>query len=169
MSNGFVQYRPAIRLVNSVGAVTAGPTVLYQPTASSSYGIWLKSARVEYQPELLGPWMSFGYAKRWRKLGYRPHVSLDFALLETDNTSTAYGLDLLLSYYNGGVSSETFGSLQFNLFSTSGSSPWRSFVPESAWAPQPAQGKQFSGHTLTMDLSAVELITDPGWYGQSTW
>lgn len=167
MANVFVQYTPALRTVNSGGTVIAGPTDLY--LARTSLGIWLADTRVEYVPEMLGEWLTYSYGTRWRLLGYRPKVTLSFALLETDTTTSAYGLDLLLSYYTAGLASETYAALQFNLFSAVYGSSWRGVIPKSPWAPTPAQGKQLTGHELTLDLVCTDLVSSPGAFRQGKW
>lgn len=167
MANIFVQYTPALRLVNSGGTVTLGPTDLYG--ARTSLGIWLASTSVEYVPEMLGSWLTYSYGTRWRMLGYRPKISLSFALLETDTTTSGYGLDLLLAYYSGGLASEAYAGLQFNLFSAVYGSSWRGVIPRNTWAPKPVQGKQYHGHEMTLDLECTSLVSSVGAFRSGAW
>jgi hypothetical protein len=95
----FPTFRPAIRLVNSVGTVTLGPLSLWLPNPQ---GIILRETRIEYVPELLGPYTNLAYSKRWRLLGYRPMVSLDFASLDAD-TGSAFAN--IYQYVVGGYNS----------------------------------------------------------------
>jgi len=167
MAVTFPAYRPALRVVDSVGGVLYGPTPLYQPD-SAALGITTARTRVEYVPELLGEWLSYSYRYRWRKLGYRPSVTLSFALLESDPARIGYGLSLIYGYYTAALASETYAALQFNLYSLT-STDWRGMMPKSSWNPSPAQGKQAHGHELELSLTATDLIATPGDWTLSQW
>ena len=160
----FYQFRPALRLVNSAGTVTAGPLPLAVSVASSS-GIWLSSTDCEYVPELLGPWMNLSYAQRFTLLGYRPKVDLKFGLLVADGASAVANL---YQYYVGAFAGGSYAALQFNLFSTT-STTWRGMIPTSSWALRPARGKQRLGYELDLTLDGRDLITAPGDWNAGTW
>lgn len=155
-------FRPALRVVNSGGGVTLGPLALYQP---NSQGIFLASTRVEYVPELLGPWLNLAYSQRLRLLGYRPRVELDFALLQVDGASAGA---LLYQFYVAAFSSDTFAPLQFNLYST-GSTVWRGVFPTTPWNPRPVGGKERLGFEFAVTLEARDLISAPGDWTAGTW
>ncbi len=158
----FPTFRPALRTVNSSGAVTAGPLALSQPNAQ---GIYLGSAACEYVPELLGPWPNLAYQTRWKLLGYRVRVTLDFPLAVTDGLS---GFANLYSYYVAGLTGESFAALEFNLF-YGDSATWRGMVTQSPWSPRPAQGKQRAGYELSIQLEARDLIAAPGNWTNKEW
>ena len=160
----FYPFSPALRIVNSGGAVVSGPLVLSLP---NTQGIYLRQTRCEYQPELLGPYMNLAYSMRWKLLGYRPRVELEFNLLTAAGAS---GQSLLYQYYVAGLTGENYAALQFNLFSTT-SSVWRGMVPAPgvAWAPRPAGDKQRIGYELTLSLDARDLIAAPGDWTAGTW
>lgn len=157
----FPTFKPALRIVNSTGGVLAGPQILYQP---NSQGLFCDTS-CEYVPEFLGPWMNLSYSTRWRLLGYRPLVSLHFALATVDGAS---GFANLFQYYVAGVASETYAALQFNLYSAS-SSVWRGMTVTTSWAPKPARGKQRAGFEMDMTLEARDLISAPGDWSSSVW
>lgn len=154
-------FRPALRLVNSSGSVTAGPLALSLPNAQGIHC----NASVEYVPEFLGPWLNLSYQQRWRLLGYRPQVTLEFPLLVVDGASAGA---LLYQYYVAGAASETYAALQFNLFNGS-SAVWRGMLLTSPWAPRHANGKQRVGWELTLTMEARDLITAPGDWTALTW
>jgi len=158
----FPTFRPAIRLVDSVGSVLIGPLRLWQPNAQ---GVFLRESRIEYAPELLGPYMNLQYAKRWRLLGYRPAVSLDFICLNAE-TGTAFAN--LYQYFVGAMASETYAALQFNLYEQT-SGVWRGMIPTTPWAPRPCGGKQRVGFELSFGLEARDLISTPGDWTSLTW
>jgi hypothetical protein len=159
----FYQKTPALRLVNSSGAVIAGPLSLYQPAALTQ-GI-ICTADCKYPPELLGPWHNLAYQTRLTLLGYRPSVSLSFPLLAADGAS---GMALLYQYYTGAFAAGYYAALQFNLFSTT-CSVWRGMFPTSAWEPRPLGGKQRTGYELDLTLEARDLINAPGDWTAGTW
>jgi hypothetical protein len=172
MANDFFPtYSPGLRVVNSVGTVLYGPTLLDVPHAGLSNGVVLASARVEAQPELLGTWTTFGFAHRWRLLGYRYSVVLRFALMESSPGITKYGLDLIRYYYDAGLTSESFAALQFNLYASNAvnGSPWRGVYPTTAWNPVPVGGKQVTGHEMTLNLQGRDLISSVGNWGDQLW
>lgn len=158
----FPTFKPALRIVNSTGSVTAGPLALSQPNAQ---GIYLSAVSVEYVPEMLGPWLNLAYQQRWKLLGYRPMVTLDFPLAVVDGRS---GFANLYSYYVAGLTGESFAALQFNLYSDT-SAVWRGMVTKSPWAPKPAQGKQRAGYELSIQLEARDLIAGPGSWANGEW
>lgn len=161
----YFPFRPALRTVNSVGAVVAGPLRLWQPSAASA-GLVLRSCSVEYPPELLGPYMNTGYALQWRLLGYRPQVELVFPVVIADGAS---GFAQLLSYYVAGLASESYAALQFNLYETS-CNVWRGMLPSESWAPRPMSGKWATGYECGMTLRARDLVTgSPGDWTAGTW
>lgn len=154
-------FKPALRIVNSTGGVIAGPLNLYQPNAQ---GI-VCDASVEYVPELLGPWLNLAYQQRWKLLGYRPRVTLDFPLLVVDGASAGA---LLYQYYVAGMGSETYAGLQFNLYSVA-STAWRGMIPVTPWNPRHVKGRQRIGWELALTLEARDLISAPGDWTAQTW
>lgn len=159
----FYKFRPAIRLVNSTGAVVAGPLKLWMPD-SLNQGIILESSVPRYAPEIL-QYSNLAYSERWRLLGYRPEVDLVFSAVLADGAS---GYANLHSYYLGALASGTYAALQFNAFHDS-SSVWRGMYPTSGWDPKPIGGKQRSGYAVTISLRARDLITTPGSWDAGTW
>ena len=158
----FFPFAPALRIVNSGGSVVSGPLVLSLP---NTQGIYLRESRCEYVPELLGPWTNLGYSTRWKLLGYRPRVELDFNLLTAAGAS---GQALLYQYYVAGLTGENYAALQFNLYSGT-SSTWRGMIPTTPWAPRPANGKQRIGYELSITLDARDLVTAPGDFTSGNW
>jgi hypothetical protein len=158
----FPNFTPALRNVNASGAVTLGPTILYQPNPQ---GIYCSEAACDYAPELLGPWPNLQYSIRWRLLGYRPIVTLRFPMLLADGGSA---MALLYQHYIAGLSGETFAALQFNLF-YGASLTWRGMRPTSGWNPRPAQGKQRAGYEIDLSLEARDLIAAPGDWTAKNW
>lgn len=159
----FFKFKPAIRLVNSSGAVTAGPLKLWMPD-SLNQGIYLESSVPRYAPELI-QYSNLAYSERWRLLGYRPEVDLAFGAVLADGAS---GLALLHSYYFAALASGTYAALQFNLYSES-CNVWRGMTPTSAWEPRLLGGKQRAGYTLTISLRARDLIAAPAGWDTGTW
>ncbi len=159
----FFPKRPAIRIVNSVGTVVTGPLKLWLPD-SAAQGI-VCSARCDYVPEMLGPYMNTAYQDRLTLLGYRPTIDLTFPVVLSDGAS---GLAVLLSYYTASLQTGTFAALQFNLFHDS-SAVWRGVFPTTSWAPKPMGGKDRSGYELEWTLRARDLITAPGDWSTGTW
>lgn len=159
----FYKFRPAIRLVNSTGAVVAGPLKLWLPD-SLNQGIILESSVPRYAPEIL-QYSNLAYSERWRLLGYRPEVDLVFSAVLADGAS---GYANLHSYYLGALASGTYAALQFNAFHDS-SSVWRGMYPTSGWDPKPIGGKQRSGYEVTISLRARDLIAAPGDWTAGTW
>lgn len=159
----FYPRRPALRLVNSSGAVVAGPLKLWLPD-SMNQGI-ICTASVRYTPELLGPYPNTSYQERWRVLGYRPEIDLRFPAVLADGAS---GAALLLSYFTASLASETFAALQFNLFHDT-SAVWRGVYPTSGWEPRPLGGKDRLGYEMEWSLRARDLVAAPGDPTLGTW
>lgn len=159
----FYKFKPAIRLVNSSGAVIAGPLKLWMPD-SLSQGIYLESSVPRYAPEII-QYSNLSYAERWRLLGYRPEVDLVFPAVLADGAS---GAAQLYQYFVGALASGTYAALQFNAYHDTGG-PWRGMYPTSAWEPKPIGGKQRLGYSLTISLRARDLIAAPGDWSAGTW
>lgn len=159
----FYKFKPAIRLVNSSGTVTAGPLKLWLPDALNQ-GIYLESSVPRYPPELIN-YTNLAWGERWKLLGYRPEVDLNFAALIADSAS---GFALIQSYFTGALASETFAALQFNAFHDT-CTVWRGMYPTTAWDPRPVGGKQRIGYVVTVGLRARDLIAAPGDWSAGTW
>lgn len=159
----FFKFKPAIRLVNASGAVTAGPLKLWMPD-SLNQGIYLESSVPRYAREEI-VYMNLAYSTRKRFLGYRPEVDLAFGAVLADGAS---GMALLDSYFSAAVVSDTFAALQFNAFAES-CNVWRGMFPTSDWAPQLLGGKQRAGYALTISLQARDLIPTKGDWSAGVW
>lgn len=157
----YVNKTPALRIVNSTGNVLVGPQILYQPNAQGIYC----TAEVEYVPEMLGPWMNLAYQQRWKLLGYRPRVTLEFPIVMASGYS---GMANLYQYYVAGLTGESFAALEFNLRAST-CNVWRGMVPTTPWAPKPARGKERQGYELSITLDARNLIAAPGDATTGTW
>lgn len=160
----FYKFRPALRLINASGGVIAGPLALYLPD-SGSQGIYLGSTECEYTPELLGPWLNTSYTTRLTLLGYRPRVTLGFALLLADGAS---GMANLYQYYVGAFNGAGYAALQFNLFYGLSAS-WRGMFPTTPWNPRPARGKQRLGYELELTLEGRDLLSGVGDWTMGQW
>lgn len=148
----FYRFKPAIRLVNSAGAVLAGPLKLWLPD-SDAQGIILNGSTPRYAREEI-VYVNMAWEIRKKFLGFRPEVDLVFDLATADGKS---GFANLLSYYNAAASSETYCALQFNAYSET-CTTWRGMYVESDWEPVPVLGKQRIGYALTIALKAKALI-----------
>lgn len=160
----FYPKRAALRLVNSSGITTMGPLRLWLPE-SSTYGLIAHPPRVEYVPELLGPYTNTAYQERWTLLGYRLSVEIDFRAIVADGAS---GFANLLTYYHAGLASETYAALQFNAYYDT-SPTWRGVYPTSQWAPEPLLGKDRTGYQYKLVLRGRDLVTNPGDWSTGAW
>lgn len=166
----FYPFTPALRLVNSSGAVIAGPLKLYLPD-SETYGINLtRTGPPVYAEESLGPWLNVQYQERKLFLGYRVRVDLSFSLVRADGFS---GFANLAAYHAGSnvgfvPGAGQYAALQLNMFFLT-SSVWRGMLVKTAWEPRPAVGKQRVGYELDMSLEARDLIAAPGDWSAGTW
>lgn len=158
----------ALRTVNSGGAVVRGPTPLYGK-AAQDIGIMIESCVVTYDREVLGPWLFADWHEAEFFLGYRPQIALEFVSLQSDDEGiTNFGFSRIMAHYLDADASDEYAALQFTLFQASG--VWRGVRPPS-WAPRPAGKKQTpsGGYSLSLQLTARDLIDAPGDWSNSTW
>ena len=151
----FPTLHPAFKSVSSDGSTYRSPVILYQP---NTVGIYLDRCRVEYVPELLGPYMNLSYSQRWRLLGYRIAVSMAFSFLD----ATAFsGLSVLRTFYTDGLSSESYAKLQFSMWYPD-TPDWIGIRPTGSFSPRPAQDRQGSGWQLELAFESVDLRATVG-------
>jgi hypothetical protein len=162
----------AFRTVNQAGAIIR-PQILISvvDAAIGQYGIYLEKDRVEYVPELIGPMKNLSYDERWRFLGYRPVIDLTFIYLAPLPLSppALWGVNLLRTLHVEGLASETFGTLQINIFANNNASPWRAVRPDSSWNPSPFQAKEYVGWELAMKFECISLFSAPGDIAAGVW
>jgi len=159
----FYRFKPAIRLVNSAGAVIAGPLKLWLPD-SDAQGIILNGSTPRYPREEI-VYVNLAWETRKKFLGFRPEVDLVFDLVTADGKS---GFANLFMYYNAAVRSETYCALEFNAYAET-CNVWRGMFPESDWEPVPVLGKQRTGYALTVTLRAKALVNSFGDASAGTW
>jgi hypothetical protein len=159
----FYRFKPAIRLVNSSGAVIAGPLKLWLPD-SDAQGIILNGGTPKYAPELIS-YTNLAWEERWKFLGFRPQVDLVFDLATAEGKS---GFANLFMYYNAAIRSETYCALEFNALHDT-CTVWRGMYPTSDWSPQPVLGRQRIGYEITVSLRAKALISAPGEWSAGVW
>lgn len=169
MAITFPTFRPGLRLVDSSGTPLAGFSNLaisvtdgaYQPgNPGAGLGLCLRRCRVAYVPEIEAAF-DLNYIERWRILGFRPEIVLDFSMIECNNATSndQFGLKLLRYLWQSGVSSQTYAALQFNLYGFNGSSPWRGVRPMNPFDPKPAEDREVYGFTWSMQLRCTSLST----------
>ena len=162
-----------VRTVSSTGAIIRSQMLLSViDGAVTTYGVYLEKDRVEYVPALIGPVQNLSYDERWRFLGYRPVIDLNFiylAPLPSADPGHLWGVNLLRTLHYEGLGSESYGTLQINLFANNGASPWRAVRPDSSWAPSPFQAKEYAGWELSLKFQAISLVSTPGDLAAGTW
>lgn len=164
---------PALRVVDSVGAVVRGPFRFAPKYGLALTGTWLGSWDVSYAPELVGPWTNLAFEKHLRFLGYRAAIKLSFAAAECDQALGDWGLSLLQRLHGDAFASDVYAPLQFNLFEEFANPPvsssWRAVYPTSAWNPRKLDGKSVRGFVVDLELESRSLIPIPGRWAEFRW
>jgi hypothetical protein len=164
MAEFFPTLDPGLGVANPSGQLILGTTWLaprsptQATTAFELYGFSLRSCDVEYAQELLGPWMNVNYQKRWKFLGYRPIIRLDFGLVVDDTMNPNRGLALLRQYHTYGLRSEEGYKLLFSPWAANVLGRIQTVYPTTPFTPKKAGGVQARGWELEMTLEAVDLV-----------
>jgi hypothetical protein len=175
MADIFQTLNPALQVNNPSGQAIIGPVYLAPRAAGGTtglkdYGVLLRSCDIEYPHELLGPWFNPSYEKRFRFLGYRPLITLQFDLVIDDSTNASKGLALLRTFHDYGLRWEEGYALLFNAYTGLGGG-WREVFPTNPFAPKKAGAVQVCGWELEMHLESRFLIPRDqiGNYRSSQW
>lgn len=179
----FPAYTCAFRTVTQAGVEVLAPVRLYtaealKDTAAGtgllmdgfpdvSYEAIRKEDAVNLQQRLL-----------WQHLGYRVKISFELSFVAADLTSTTYGTDILSQLWDAGNRGETFGALQFTIWSQPVTLPgvgvttpiWRGVRPDSPLHLIPVvEGKSVGGFRMPVELTVVDLVTALPNYARRLW
>lgn len=161
--------RPSFQLVNSVGTAIEGPYDLsvVQGSAPSALGITLETIDAWEEARTIGPFENFQFSQVSFPLGYKLHATLKFTAVESDTSSSTYGLTLLHRLWMAMIATQlSYSALQFRMFATA---PWRGVVHGSSeWHPQLMAGKQ-AFYTVEFPIISRDLVPTPGEWAQSLW
>lgn len=159
---------PQIQFVNSVGGVLEGPYPLaVSQGAAANLGIWFEGADAGEEDVHAGPWTNFQWRQMSQSFGYRLHASLRFVGVESDPSSSFYGLTLLHRIWKAGREHQvTAVGLQFKMYSAGLFRPI--IVTSPQWQPQLLAGKQ-GLYEVSIDIATWDLVPVPGEWAQSQW
>jgi hypothetical protein len=162
----FSDRQPQIRIVNSIGLVTAGPYRLdVASSAPATYGLTLERVEPTEQVEAVVfknfQWDEVGYP-----FGYRLGVMLSFVAVEGAPGNSNYGLTLLHNLWRLGIENQfSYAALQFAMFSGSSFYP---MLPSPEWNPTTTAGKQ-GFFDVSISLQSRSLVANPGNWADSQW
>jgi len=168
----FPTFAPALRYRQ--GGIDLNTNVLYGK-AGADQGIFLQSVRVNYVPELFGPFLFADFHQAPSLVGYRAQISLDFSMLETENSpsdNSYLGLKLIHYFFKRSLQYDSANDgVYFNLASDNVLSPWRLIYPSCSFAPVPVADKQVRGVELKLEFYTRELLgTDQiGYWEHRQW
>lgn len=159
---------PQIQIVNSVGVPQEGPYPLAESSgAPANLGIHFVGAESWEEDVCAGPWLNFAWQQMSMSFGYRLHATLKFTAVESDTTSSVYGLTLLHRLWKTGREKQlTYAGLQFKMYSAAA---FRAVVVTSQeWRPTLTAGKQ-GLYDVSFEIATRDLVSVPGEWAQGAW